>query len=167
MAIEFRCEKCEKKLKVKDELAGKKIKCPECGAAIAIPAAKSSGKQKLNPELGSTESIINLNLKKFKNKDIDLDEDEDFNIDELEGAVVARKKREQQVLSGPPKEPLEPMDWVFALLFGGFCCIYPIVLLVQGKRSRGMKTLMLSVAMNLFWMTVQGLTFFAISMGQR
>jgi hypothetical protein len=143
MAIEFRCEKCDKKLKVKDELAGKRIKCPGCQAATPVPVGVAS-KQELDPDLNSSEAIVNLNLKKFKGRAIDLDEDEDFHIDELEGAVVLRKKREQAELAGPPKEPLTPMDWVFSLLFAGFFLVYPIVLLVQGHRSRGLKTLMLS-----------------------
>ena len=37
MAIEFKCSSCSKKLKAKDEFAGKKIKCPACGAPVEIP----------------------------------------------------------------------------------------------------------------------------------
>jgi hypothetical protein len=162
MAIEARCEKCDKKVKVKDALAGKKIKCPGCGAVIAIPAAAAE-KQELNPDLNSTESIINLNLKKFKHKEID-PEDEDFDLDQIEGAIANRRRRDMAEKSGPPKEPLEPIDWVLGLLFGGFCCIYPIVLLVKGKRSRGMKTLLLAAGVNVFWIVVQVLFFVALGM---
>ena len=35
--ISFDCEECQKRLKVKDELAGKKIKCPGCGHVQAAP----------------------------------------------------------------------------------------------------------------------------------
>src|SRR5262249_1832624 len=146
-----------------DELAGKKIKCPLCGAPTAVPAGEAPPQQELDPDLNSTESIINLNLKKFKNKAIDPDE-EDVNLDELEGAVVNRKKREQAAKAGPAVEPLMPIDWVFGLLFGGFCCIYPIVLLIQGKRSRGMKVLMIAVGMSLFWSAVGGLFALAFNM---
>ncbi|MFN4904267.1 MAG: hypothetical protein ACK5LQ_03485 [Planctomycetota bacterium] len=38
MAIEHTCQ-CGAKLKVKDELVGKKIKCPKCSEAIRLPAA--------------------------------------------------------------------------------------------------------------------------------
>lgn len=165
MSIEFRCEKCNKKLKVKDELAGKKIKCPECGSPVKIPDDSASGKQEVVDELGSTESIINLNLKKFKSRAIDAD-DEDVNLDELEGAVVIRKKREMKEKSGPPVEPLLPIDWVFSLMFGGFCCVYPIVLLVQGKRSRGMKTMVLSVLQGAVFIVIAVLFYFAIFMGK-
>lgn len=43
MAIDFECA-CGKKLKSKDEYAGKKTKCPVCGAALLVPqtAAKQA-----------------------------------------------------------------------------------------------------------------------------
>ncbi len=37
MAISIECTGCGKKLKVKDEAAGKRIKCPECQAALTVP----------------------------------------------------------------------------------------------------------------------------------
>jgi len=39
MPISVRCDGCGKSLKVKDEWAGKKGKCPQCGATFLIPAA--------------------------------------------------------------------------------------------------------------------------------
>jgi predicted RNA-binding Zn-ribbon protein involved in translation (DUF1610 family) len=39
MAIALSCPSCDHELKVKDELAGRKIKCPKCGAVIAVRAA--------------------------------------------------------------------------------------------------------------------------------
>jgi len=40
MSISFRCTGCEKMWKVKDELAGKRGKCPGCGQTILIPAGR-------------------------------------------------------------------------------------------------------------------------------
>src|SRR6476660_9932428 len=40
MAIQVTCEKCGKQLRVKDEYAGRKGKCPACGAVIQIPQAE-------------------------------------------------------------------------------------------------------------------------------
>lgn len=160
MAIEFRCSQCDKKLKVKDELAGKKIKCPGCGDATAVPAAKTAEKQELDPELGASDSILNLNLKKFKNRPIDPD-DEDVNLDELEGAVVIRKRREQQANAKPPSEPLQPIDWVLGLMCSGIALIFAIVLMSQGKKSRGTKLLVLCLVMFLFYAAVVGLFIFS------
>src|SRR4051794_12423157 len=40
MPIQLRCPGCNKPLKVKEELAGKKVKCPGCGQAVPVPAAE-------------------------------------------------------------------------------------------------------------------------------
>jgi len=40
--ISFPCPQCTKPLKVKDELAGKRVKCPACGQPIAVPAASEN-----------------------------------------------------------------------------------------------------------------------------
>ena len=38
MAISFACPSCEHRLKVKDDLAGRKVKCPGCGSGVVVPA---------------------------------------------------------------------------------------------------------------------------------
>jgi len=40
--IAFSCPACAKKLTVKPELAGKKIKCPGCGHVMEAPAAPAA-----------------------------------------------------------------------------------------------------------------------------
>jgi hypothetical protein len=45
MAIAFTCSECEKDLKVKDEFAGRKVKCPKCGGSTTVPAAKKAKKK--------------------------------------------------------------------------------------------------------------------------
>lgn len=37
------CSGCGKTLKVKAELAGKKVKCPQCGMAVSVPTATETG----------------------------------------------------------------------------------------------------------------------------
>src|SRR5438552_586269 len=39
MSISVRCAACNKLYKVDDALAGRKVRCKACGAALAIPAA--------------------------------------------------------------------------------------------------------------------------------
>jgi predicted Zn finger-like uncharacterized protein len=34
------CPGCDAKIKVRDEHAGKKVKCPKCGATVPVPAAE-------------------------------------------------------------------------------------------------------------------------------
>lgn len=40
--LTFSCSSCGKSLSVKDELAGKKGKCPHCGAAVVVPARQGA-----------------------------------------------------------------------------------------------------------------------------
>ena len=42
MSISVQCPGCEKKLKTKDELAGKRIKCPGCGQVFQLPACRQA-----------------------------------------------------------------------------------------------------------------------------
>jgi hypothetical protein len=39
MPIRVPCSGCEKKLIIKDELLGKRVKCPSCGRVLGVPAA--------------------------------------------------------------------------------------------------------------------------------
>ena len=55
MAIIFDCE-CGKKLKAKDDLAGKKVKCPDCKKAVLVP------KPQLNPDDDNFEDKYILNV---------------------------------------------------------------------------------------------------------
>jgi hypothetical protein len=41
-AIDFSCSGCGKNLKARAALAGKKVRCPQCGQATPIPSGKGS-----------------------------------------------------------------------------------------------------------------------------
>ena len=41
MAIFLHCSSCAHKIKVRDELAGSKVKCPACSAVVAVPEAEA------------------------------------------------------------------------------------------------------------------------------
>ncbi|MFO0925610.1 MAG: hypothetical protein U0736_01040 [Gemmataceae bacterium] len=40
MPISLTCTGCKTKLKVRDDLAGRKVKCPRCAGVLVVPAAK-------------------------------------------------------------------------------------------------------------------------------
>src|SRR5215471_4283904 len=43
MSISVTCPNCETTLRVKDEAAGKKVRCKECQKVISVPAADGGG----------------------------------------------------------------------------------------------------------------------------
>lgn len=57
--ISFPCGSCTRPLKVKDELAGKKVKCPGCGQPIFVPAltAAAPAKQVHSTNLGEGRTL--------------------------------------------------------------------------------------------------------------
>ena len=42
MPIEFTCDECKKLYRVKDEHAGKKIRCPNCRGAVRVPMGQGA-----------------------------------------------------------------------------------------------------------------------------
>ncbi len=40
--VSFACPGCQKTLKARPELAGKKVKCPQCGEAVNVPSIQTS-----------------------------------------------------------------------------------------------------------------------------
>jgi uncharacterized Zn finger protein (UPF0148 family) len=49
MPISFSCPACDRPLKVKDELAGRKVKCPKCGEGVVVPAEEEDEKAAVGP----------------------------------------------------------------------------------------------------------------------
>lgn len=68
MAIAVVCPSCRAGFKVRDELAGRKVKCPDCGAVVGVPAGdvevprprKSGGNKMLWIGLGIGCSVLFL-----------------------------------------------------------------------------------------------------------
>lgn len=56
MAIKATCSKCGRELNVKDELAGKKGKCPDCGEVIQVPTLDESAAAAAEPEAPPAEA---------------------------------------------------------------------------------------------------------------
>jgi hypothetical protein len=58
--IAFACPSCQKKLSVKDELAGKKVKCPGCGQVMAVPQAAATLASGVMPKLANLDDARTL-----------------------------------------------------------------------------------------------------------
>ncbi len=80
------CAECAKKLKVGDDLAGKKVRCPKCKALVAVPA----------PEADADDATPK---KAAKPKKKPIPEEEDGSEKEFSSSVLKsekRKKREEE-----------------------------------------------------------------------
>ncbi|MBW3598339.1 MAG: DUF4339 domain-containing protein [Planctomycetes bacterium] len=54
MPIQLTCENCKKSLNVRDELAGKRVKCPQCQTVVTVPAGEAADAWRLQTEDGET-----------------------------------------------------------------------------------------------------------------
>src|SRR5437879_5280096 len=53
--IHLQCPACTKALKLKDELAGKKVKCPACGKPVAVPQSTATLASRVKPSSANLE----------------------------------------------------------------------------------------------------------------
>lgn len=74
MPISIQCPECEKRLKVADSAAGKKIRCPACKAVIAIPAAEELVEPDDLVEPDEETAVSETPVRKKKKPDLDEDE---------------------------------------------------------------------------------------------
>ena len=59
MAIEFKCQGCQKTLRVPDEFAGRKAKCPNCQTILKVPAANETvAPQQVQPPIESSSDLF-------------------------------------------------------------------------------------------------------------
>lgn len=162
LPIPCQCSSCGKKLKARDSAAGKKVKCPDCGASIAIPARKAKRQetdddgeldlQKLNIEEGVEGPIedsqqpcpmcgemINVDASKCRYCGEDL---------ARAAKKLARKKRQQSagMSSSSADEQMTVSDWLLCIFFSGIGCIVSIIYLIMGK-PKATKMLAVSAGM--------------------
>jgi DNA-directed RNA polymerase subunit RPC12/RpoP len=47
MSIAFRCSSCDRNIRIADEKAGRKVKCPDCGAVLVVPGGEEDAERPL------------------------------------------------------------------------------------------------------------------------
>ena len=165
MSIRATCDSCGKQIKVRDDAAGRRIKCPECGGAVQIPepdgvmdaeAAEdnpfaagdisSEGDdydRKPCPACG--EMIVNTAAKcRF--------------CGEIFDPTLKKKSKSaggKSFITGTdPDSAMTTGDWVIAIICSGIGCIAGIVWMIQGK-PKGLKMFLISLGMQIFWVIVR------------
>lgn len=148
VSIRVECEACGKVLNAKDDAAGKKAKCPDCGNVLQIPAQEvvdaetadqdgfgsanndeeDSGSDDRRPCPACGEDI-KKNAAKCR-----------FCGEIFDKALKNKAKRE----AGGDDADLTTGDWIVGVLCSGIGCIVGIVWMIQGK-PKGIKMIGLSL----------------------
>lgn len=124
MPAVFACRECGYKSKVKDELIGKKIKCPKCQAVGAVGGGK---KPKREPQESDDplSDLTSVNLRRFDDVEPDED-DEDFWETEEEEEVKPKKPRKPgdlPPLSSGVKAATAAFVVVSLMIIGGLAAV--------------------------------------------
>ncbi len=163
MSIKVSCDSCGKQLSVRDEAAGKRVKCPDCGGVVQIPEpddvmdaevaednpfagddiASDGAKDDRKPCPACGEMIVKTAGKcRFCGEIFD---------------AALKKKAKGRKSSGGYSDDNADMstgDWVVAILCSGIGCIAGIVWMIQGK-PKGTKMFLVSFGMQIFWGVVR------------
>jgi hypothetical protein len=100
MAIALACPECDRQMKVKDEMAGRRVKCPGCGSAITVPSPEDE-------EQVAEEAVAKKVVRKTRPAEDDADdepapkkkrvvEDEDQGEEEEEERPRKKKKKKKE-----------------------------------------------------------------------
>jgi len=120
MPVPFKCGECQFTTKVKDELAGKRIKCPKCQTVGVVAAGDGSeplGKPKKAKKEDSVEGLMNLNLESFK--DVEVPEGEVLDESQLPKKVKTKKKKKGAGLDSTVKLAAVAFSLISILVIAG------------------------------------------------
>ncbi|MBC7815372.1 MAG: hypothetical protein IAG10_00570 [Planctomycetaceae bacterium] len=161
MSIRISCDSCGKQLKVRDEAAGRRVKCPDCGSVVQIPEpddvmdaeaaddnpfaggdiSSDGAEYDRKPCPACGEMIVKTAAKCRYCGEI------------FDPALKKKAKAKSRRSSGGYADDGDDMstgDWVAALICSGIGCIAGIVWMIQGK-PKGTKMFLVSLGMFIFW----------------
>lgn len=160
MPISVKCCDCGKALKAPDALAGKKAKCPDCGAVVLVP--------NLSGQFDSSDGQPGASFEELTDEPVGPEEDRPAQrpcpmCGELIAASAikcrfcgetlssAMRRRERQQTSSVVANQLTGADIAICALCFPIGCIVGIVAMITGQPARGLKMVGLSLIMPFLW----------------
>ena len=96
MSLTVTCPDCDKTLKVKDEAAGKKVRCPGCSKVLSIPAKSNDSDDDFLSGLNAAASP----KRKRRHEEDDFDDEDDLPIEKPRAKKPSKKKSGKGKSSG-------------------------------------------------------------------
>ncbi len=160
MPISCECPQCGKRLKAADSAAGKKAKCPDCGAAIPIPALKPKKKAASDDD---EFDLMNMNADEGVEGPVEDDQVACPMCGEMIKAAAvkcrycgedlekaSKKSKKKKKGSASTDDEMTVSDYLICFLCSGIACIASVVYLIQGK-PKAKKMFAISFGMVVFW----------------
>jgi predicted RNA-binding Zn-ribbon protein involved in translation (DUF1610 family) len=160
MSIELNCTQCDRRLKVREELAGRRARCPECRALLEIPEPVLDAEE-LVASVESAEGTYAVAAPEPPKEPAEkrrpcpqcgemilTDAVKCRYCGEIFDETLKRAARKQQ--GKPSDADLTVGEYVVAILFAGIGCIIGIVWMIQGK-PKGTKMFVVSLVTMIVW----------------
>jgi predicted RNA-binding Zn-ribbon protein involved in translation (DUF1610 family) len=178
------CSVCGKTLQAKDSSAGKKARCPGCGAVIEVPEAIYDAEEVAPDASGASGGADEFGAMDFGAYEEAAGDDQRPcpMCGEMIKATASRcrycgevfdaglkrksKKKKSRRSVAEEDENLSAGEWVLAILCSGIGCIMGIIWMIQGK-PKGLKMFGISIVMQLFWGAVRLMLEFAAQQAGR
>ena len=163
MSISVSCDSCGKQLKVKDDAAGKRVKCPGCGKAVQIPQSDDVMDAEADDDNPFAGGDISSDGPDYDRKPCPACGEMIVNTaakcrfcGEIFDATLKKSSKAQSGKSGgnATDAAMTTGDWVVAILCSGIGCIAGIVWMIQGK-PKGLKMFLVSLAVQVVVAIVQ------------
>ena len=157
MPISVKCGDCGKALKAPDALAGKKARCPDCGAVVAVP--------EISEEMEASSGRQEMDVGDLANDGADTPVEEASTrkpcpmCGELIAASATKcgfcgetlnstvRSRERQSTSTLAAKQLTGGDIAICVLCCPIACVVGIVAIITGQPARGLKMIGLALVM--------------------
>lgn len=160
MSIKVSCDSCGKQLKVRDEAAGKRVKCPDCGSVVQIPepddvmdAETADDNPFAGDDVSSEGAEYNRKPCPACGEMIVKTAGKCRYCGEIFDPALKKKAKAKRSRSSSGYNDGDDMstgDWVVALICSGIGCIAGVVWMIQGK-PKGTKMFLVSIGMVVFW----------------
>lgn len=181
MSISVNCQECGRRLKAPDSAAGKRAKCPTCGAVVVVPEPIYDADEIMDEDFQHSESSAvpdsgaEAKSDTYSLQNTDLDEFDNSALPNRRpcpmcGEMIVAEALKCRFCGEDFTEPAEKkakrdrsptggeltgFDWALCVLCSGIGCIVGIVALVTGDTERGAKMVGIALGFSVLWTVLQ------------
>lgn len=137
MAIHVTCDGCGYQTRVKDSSAGKRGRCPKCGAVVHIPASDEPASMEGGLDLAGLSQGVAVHVERPKPPPPPVEVRASSPRVAAAAAALPRREARPRSSYGASEGSLSVADWLLAIICSGIGCIMGIYWMSTGNPKGG------------------------------